>query len=73
MESQRPMADELELMADHLRLLAALLLKRSGLQDVERHNLGLVLHDLAGRLELICATIGSDGLCRLCTERENRH
>ncbi|MCU7843501.1 MAG: hypothetical protein KZQ93_06640 [Candidatus Thiodiazotropha sp. (ex Monitilora ramsayi)] len=73
MDLQRPMAAELVQMADHLRLLAALLLKRSGLQDSERQNIGLVLYDLAERLERICATSGCDGTCRLCTEKESRH
>ncbi|MCU7914658.1 MAG: hypothetical protein KZQ65_01845 [Candidatus Thiodiazotropha sp. (ex Gloverina cf. vestifex)] len=73
MDLQRPLADELGLMADHIRLLAALMLKWTGLQESERLNFSLVLQDLAGRLERMAVATPYNKNCRLCAERESRH
>lgn len=51
MEKQQPTREEIGLVADHLRLLAALLCKRPDLAESDKCAFAQVIHDLANRLD----------------------
>jgi hypothetical protein len=51
MEKYPPIREELGRVADHLRLLAALLIKRPDLEASDKSAIAQVMHDLADRLD----------------------
>jgi hypothetical protein len=59
MEKKRLIVMELELVSDHMRLLASALEKRSQLQEMDRDAFAQVLRDLADRLERLGQTHGN--------------
>jgi hypothetical protein len=51
MEKKHPIKEEICLVADHIRLLATLLTKRTDLEASDKSALVQVMHDLADRLD----------------------
>lgn len=51
MEKNRPIKEEIGLVADHIRLLATLLSKRTDLEESDKNALAQVMRDLAARLD----------------------
>ncbi|MCU7917656.1 MAG: hypothetical protein KZQ88_04385 [Candidatus Thiodiazotropha sp. (ex Dulcina madagascariensis)] len=71
MEIHRTIEDELVQIADHIRLLAILMLNLPGHQETEREELALVLQDLALRLERMAEVTRHYPDCSSCAERED--
>jgi hypothetical protein len=51
MEKNLPIKEEIGLVADHIRLLATLLSKRTDLEESDKKALAQVMRDLAARLD----------------------
>lgn len=72
MEMQRPITDQLGLIAGQVRLLADLMLAGPDLQEVESGAFALVLQDLAVRLEGMAGKTEQCSECPLQPQREER-
>jgi hypothetical protein len=70
MEKKQPINIELELVSDHMRLLASALEKRINMQKADRDAFAQVLKDLADRLERLSLTHGVC-TCPDCPQRES--
>jgi len=70
MEKKRPIGTELELVSDHMRLLASVLEKRIHMQEADRDAFAQVLKDLADRIERLGQNHGACA-CLDCSQRDS--